>query len=61
MNDLIGRRIKCLGMVDDPCPVEYGQERTIVHVGGGIINVKWDNGRSLGLWEDIDKYQILPD
>jgi hypothetical protein len=59
MNDLTGKKIRCLGMVDDPDPIPDGTEGTIYHVGGGVINVIWDNGRRLGLIEGVDRYEIL--
>jgi len=59
MNELIGKRVKLISMNDDPNPIETGTEGTIYHVGGGVINVKWDNGRSLGLIVGEDEYKIL--
>jgi hypothetical protein len=58
MNELIGKRIEMVYM-DDPHPIEEGTQGTIYHVGGGVINVKWDNGRSLGLIVGEDEYKIL--
>ena len=57
--NLVGKRVKLIEMVDDPCPIEPGSEGEIVWQGGGILNVQWDSGRRLGLSEDIDKYEIL--
>lgn len=54
-----GDRVRLIKMVNDPYPVESGTEGTVYHVGGGVANVKWDNGRSLGLILDKDKYKIL--
>lgn len=45
----VGDRIKLIEMKNDPRPIESGSEGTIRHIGGGVINVDWDNGRSLGL------------
>lgn len=59
MNELIGKRVELISMNDDPNPIETGTEGTIYHVGGGVINVKWDNGRSLGLIVGEDEYKIL--
>jgi hypothetical protein len=58
-SELVGRRIKLVEMVDDPHPVEPGTEGTIYHVGGDVINVKWDNGRSLGVVMGHDLFDIL--
>jgi hypothetical protein len=46
-------------MIADPDPIPVGSEGTIYHVGGDVINVHWDNGRMLGLIENIDQYVIL--
>lgn len=58
-NELIGKRIRLIEMFDDPQPVESGTMGTIRYVGGGVINVNWDNGRSIGVIEDKDQYVIL--
>jgi hypothetical protein len=47
-------------MVNDPRPIESGSEGVIVHIGGGVVNVNWDNGRSLGLVIGEDKFIIKP-
>ena len=57
--DLIGKRIKMITMLDDPNPIENGSLGTISHVGGGVINVDWDNGRTLGIIDGYDKYEII--
>ena len=54
-----GNRIKLIEMVNDPNPIESGSEGVITHIGGGVVNVKWDNGRSLGLVIGEDKFIIL--
>lgn len=56
---LIGKRIKLIGMKDDPHPVEPGTLGTIVNVGMDVIQVKWDNGRTLGVVMKVDDYEIL--
>lgn len=61
MSNLIGKRVRLIRMVDEKQPVESGTIGTIRHVGGGVINVNWDNGRSLGLIEGEDDYEILYD
>jgi len=61
MKNLIGKRVELISMVNDPHPVESGTYGTITHVGGGVINVNWDNGRTLGLIEGEDQYIILDD
>jgi hypothetical protein len=60
MNNLIGKRIRMTEtMSDDPRPIEKGEMGTIRHVGGGVINVSWDNGRSIGVIEGKDQYEII--
>jgi len=59
MEHLKNKRIQLIEMVDDPNPVESGTLGTIYHVGGGVINVQWDNGRNLGVVQGKDKYKIL--
>jgi hypothetical protein len=56
---MIGKRIKLIEMVEDPHPIESGSMGTITNVGGGVISVKWDNGRYLGVVEGVDIYEIL--
>jgi hypothetical protein len=56
---MIGKRIKLIKMIDDPNPLPSGSMGTIRHVGGGVINVDWDCGRSLGLIDCFDEYEIL--
>ena len=58
MEDLIGKRVKLISM-DDPQPIEVGSEGEICHTGFGVLTVKWDNGRMLGLIVGEDKYEIL--
>lgn len=57
-NSLLGKRVRLISM-NDPHPIEKGMTGTIKHIGGGVINVNWDNGRYLGLIEDCDEYEII--
>lgn len=57
--NLIGKRVMVVSMVNEPNPIEFGVEGTIYHVGGGVINVQWDNGRNLGLVIGVDKFQFI--
>lgn len=56
--DLIGKRIRLISM-DDIEPIEPDSMGTITHIGGGVINVNWDNGRGIGVVEGYDQYQII--
>jgi hypothetical protein len=58
MDNLVGRRITLIEMVDDPNPIESGMKGIITHVGGDVINVRWDNGRNIGVIIGEDKYTI---
>jgi len=56
---LIGKRIRLIQMGNDPHPIPPMSEGTIYNVGYDVMNVKWDNGRSLGLIVGEDEYEIL--
>lgn len=57
---LIGRRVQCLSMENDPFPIEKGSKGTITYIDdAGHIHVKWDNGRGLSLIPNVDRYEIL--
>lgn len=57
---LIGRRVQCLEMPDDPHPITKGTKGTIEFIdSAGHIHVRWDNGRSLSLIPNVDHYLIL--
>ncbi len=54
-----GTRI-CLDHMEDLCPVESGTKGTIIGVDDvGSIMVKWDNGRTLNLLPDEDKFHTI--
>jgi len=55
----IGKRVRLYEMKDEREPIEHGSEGTIYHIGGGVINVKWDGGRTLGLIDGLDDFEIL--
>ena len=58
--DLIGKRVKCISMKDDPNPIESGEEGVVQLVDGiGQLHIKWDNGGSLALIPNVDEYEIL--
>lgn len=57
-----GMRIRMVSMTDDPNPIAPGTEGTIRLVDdAGVIHVKWDDGRSLGVIPGVDHYQLMPD
>ena len=61
MDNLKGKRIKCIEMVDDPNPVEAGEMGTVLYSNSMLIHVQWDNGRNLGLVPEIDKWEVIND
>ena len=57
---LMGKRVKLIEpMEDDPQPILVGREGVVYNVGFDVVNVKWDNGRDIGLIYDEDTYEIL--
>jgi len=58
--DIEGRRIRLIQMHGDPHPVEPGTYGTIEYLDdGGVLHVKWDNGRTLGLIINIDEFEFV--
>jgi len=56
---LIGKRIR-INYMEDLTPVPEGTEGIITGVDDmGNIQVKWDNGSTLSVIEEIDDYEIL--
>jgi hypothetical protein len=55
---LLNKRVRLIRM-NDPNPIESGTEGTIYNIGFDILNVKWDNGRTLGLVIGEDEYEVL--
>lgn len=56
---LIGKRIRLIQMNEEKHPVQEGTMGTITHVGWDVINVRWDNGRNLGVIIGVDRYEII--
>ncbi len=59
LNDLVNKRIRLTAPMNDPFPIEVGSEGIVYNVGFDIINVKWDNGRQLGLVIGEDRYEVV--
>ena len=57
-NSLVGKRITLIEMVDEDNPIQSGMKGVVTHVGGGVINVRWDNGRNIGVIIGEDRYTI---
>lgn len=58
MENLVGKRVKLIKM-EDPYAIESGSLGTITSVGYGVLSVDWDNGRKLGIVDEVDEYEIL--
>ena len=57
---LKGKRIRLTEAMNDPQPIRAGEEGTIKFTDGiGQIHVDWDNGRSLAVVPNEDKYVIF--
>jgi hypothetical protein len=60
-DEMVGKRIRLIFMYD-PQPIEPNTMGTIWKVDGmGHYMVKWDNGRSLSIIPDEDKFEIIED
>ena len=58
-NILMGKKIKLTEPMNDPHPIEVGSEGIVYNVGYDVVNVNWDNGRSLGLIIGEDIFEII--
>lgn len=57
--EMVGRRIVCVEMTD-PYPVPSGTKGTVRLVDGiGQIHVDWDNGRTLAIIPEMDRYRLI--
>ena len=56
---LKGKRVRLTEPMNDPFPIEVGSEGEVCNVGFDTINVKWDNGRTLGLIIGEDKFEVI--
>ena len=57
--DLVDKRVRLTAPMNDPYPIEVGSEGVVYNVGFDIINVKWDNGRQLGLVIGEDQFEVI--
>lgn len=57
-----GTRVQLDSMSEDPCPVESGAIGTVIAVDDmGTLHVEFDNGRSLGLCPEVDRFHKIFD
>ncbi len=55
-----GTRVQLDSMGDDPCSVESGAVGTVIAVDDiGTVFVNFDNGRSLGVCPEADKFHKI--
>ena len=59
LEELKDKRIRLTAPMNDPFPIEVGSEGVVYNVGLDVINVKWDNGRQLGLVVGEDRFEII--
>jgi hypothetical protein len=58
--DFVGKRVRCIEMKDKYSPVPSGTEGTVRLVDDiGTIHVNWDNGQTLGLCTEEDKFIVI--
>ena len=57
---MVGKRVRLITMDDRYAPVPPGTLGTVKSVDSiGTMHVRWDNGSSLGLVKDIDKWELV--
>jgi hypothetical protein len=66
-----GTRVRLVAMPDDPDPIPYGAEGTVIGgsegfgpsslfaSGGQQVWVTWDSGRTLNLIPGIDRWEVI--
>ncbi|MCM1167340.1 MAG: DUF4314 domain-containing protein [Ruminococcus sp.] len=55
-----GTRVQLDSMGDDPRPVPAGSKGSVVAVDDlGILHCEFDNGRSLGICPEVDKFHKI--
>ena len=55
---MIGKRVRLIHM-EDPEPIPVGTEGTIVGVDPVGYQMEWDNGRTLTLIPEEDRWEVL--
>jgi hypothetical protein len=58
--DFVGKRVRCIEMKDKYNPVPSGTEGTVRMVDDiGTIHVDWNNGQTLGLCMEEDRFEVI--
>ena len=57
-NPMIGKRVRLIHM-EDPEPIPVGTEGTIIGVDPVGYQMEWDNGRTLTLIPEEDRWEVL--
>lgn len=56
----VGTRIRLLQDMDDSQPIKAGEMGTVDFIDSmGSVHMRWDNGRSLAIIPDVDKFEIV--
>lgn len=56
----VGTRIELIELNDPYANIETGTQGTVKFVDGvGTLHMEWDNGRTLGIILDEDKFKVL--
>ena len=56
----IGTRIQIDSMADDPNPIPSGTKGSVIFVDdAGTLHCKFDNGRSLGMCPEVDRFHKI--
>jgi hypothetical protein len=59
-DEITNKRIKLIHIEDKYTKLKEGDEGTITGIDGiGQIMVKWDNGSTLSIIPEVDKYEII--
>jgi hypothetical protein len=59
-NEIVGKQIRMIEMIDDPRPIENGTMGVVYHVDSlGTLHVHWENGRTLGVVPNVDKFEFI--
>lgn len=57
---LEGKRIELIKMNDPHTTLEPGTQGTVEFVDDmGTLQMKWDNGRTIGIVHGVDQYKII--